>query len=165
MFGKAVHFLKSNINEFKDFAFKGNLIQLAIGVVLGGAFGKLISSFVDNLFLPLLSVFGADAKNDAAAGYMSWQWRGIKVGAFLGDLISFLIIALAIFILMVKVIGWIVKLSVRQQVEETAGPTTKTCPHCLNTVPALATRCGFCTSDIRETLTPPALGDATATPS
>src|SRR5688572_28319519 len=117
MFRKAVGFLKSNVNEFKEFAFKGNLIQLAIGVVLGGAFGKLITSFVDNLFLPLLSAFGADPKVAGQAGYVAWQWRGIKFGAFLADLIGFLIIAVAIFILMVKVIGWIIKLSVRQQTE------------------------------------------------
>src|SRR3954471_10519384 len=160
MFGKAVGVLKTNLNEFKEFAFKGNLIQLAIGVVLGGAFGKLITSFVDNLFLPVLSVFGADAKNPGHAGYTSWQWRGVKFGPFLGDLISFLIIAVAIFLLMVKVIGWIVKLSARQQAGEAPGPTTKTCPHCLNTVPLLAARCGFCTSDIKETVPPPAAANA-----
>jgi large conductance mechanosensitive channel len=148
MFRKALGVIKTNLNEFKEFAFKGNLIQLAIGVVLGGAFGNLIKSFVDNLFLPLISVFNADATK--GAGYTQWQFKGIKFGAFLGDLISFLIIALAIFLLMVKVIGWIVKLSARQQAGETAEPTTKTCPYCMNTIPVLATRCGFCTSDLRE---------------
>jgi large conductance mechanosensitive channel len=161
MFGKAVGVLKANLNEFKDFAFKGNLIQLAIGVVLGGAFGKLITSFVDNLFLPLISVFNADAVK--GAGYTQWQWRGIKFGQFLGDFISFLIIAIAIFLLMVKTIGWIVKLSARQQAGATAEPTTKTCPFCLNTVPILATRCGFCTSDIQHTVAP-AVTEAAATP-
>ncbi|HEY7118549.1 MAG TPA: large conductance mechanosensitive channel protein MscL [Tepidisphaeraceae bacterium] len=155
MFTKAVGVFKSNLNEFKEFAFKGNLIQLAIGVVLGGAFGKLITSFVDNLFLPVLSVFGADPKNQGAAGYANWSWRGIKFGAFLGDLISFLIIATAIFLLMVKVIGWIVKLSARTQSEEPAEATTKTCPYCMNTVPIKAVRCGFCTSDITETAAAP----------
>ena len=162
MFAKAVGFLKANLNEFKEFAFKGNLVQLAIGVVLGGAFGKLITSFVDNLFLPVLSVVGADPKNPGAAGYTAWQWRGIKFGAFLGDLISFLIVALAIFVLMVKVIGWIVKLSARQQTEVTANPTTKTCPFCLNTIPILATRCGHCTSDVKETV--PGAAPTTTTP-
>jgi large conductance mechanosensitive channel len=148
MFSKALGVIKNNLNEFKEFAFKGNLIQLAIGVVLGGAFGNLIKSFVDNLFLPLISVFNADAAK--GAGYTQWQFKGIKFGAFLGDLISFLIIALAIFLLMVKVIGWIVRLSARQQREETAEPTTKTCAFCMNTIPVMAIRCGFCTSDLRE---------------
>ena len=154
MFGKATGVLKANLNEFKEFAFKGNLIQLAIGVVLGGAFGNLIKSFVDNLFLPLISIFNADAAK--GAGYTQWQFRGIKFGAFLGDLISFLIIALAIFLLMVKVIGWIVKLSARQQRQETADATTKTCPYCMNTIPIKASRCGFCTSDLNDAMTPAA---------
>lgn len=152
MFGKAIGVLKANLNEFKEFAFKGNLIQLAIGVVLGGAFGNLIKSFVDNLFLPLISVFNADAAK--GAGYTQWQFKGIKFGAFLGDLISFLIIALAIFILMVKVIGWIVKLSARQQKQETADATTKTCPYCMNTIPVKASRCGFCTSALNDAAMP-----------
>jgi large conductance mechanosensitive channel len=160
MFAKPLNVLKSNLNEFKDFAFKGNLIQLAIGVVLGGAFGKLITSFVDNLFLPLISVFSADAVK--GAGYTQWQWRGIKFGQFLGDLVSFLIVALAIFLLMVKSIGWIVKLSRHQQTQTPADPTTKTCPFCLNTIPILATRCGFCTSDISNTV-PAAIPPPTAT--
>ena len=154
MFGKAIGVLKANLNEFKEFAFKGNLIQLAIGVVLGGAFGNLIKSFVDNLFLPLISIFNADAAK--GAGYTQWQFRGIKFGAFLGDLISFLIIALAIFLLMVKVIGWIVKLSARQQKQETADATTKTCPYCMNTIPIKASRCGFCTSDLDDAAMPAA---------
>ena len=160
MFAKPIGVLKTNLNEFKEFAFKGNLIQLAIGVVLGGAFGKLIASFVDNLFLPLISVFHADAAK--GAGYTQWQWRGIKFGQFLGDLIGFLIVALAIFILMVKTIGWIVRLSARQQTVEAAEPTTKTCPFCMNTVPVKARRCGFCTSDIADTVPPDAAAVVTA---
>src|SRR5215217_3738037 len=146
MFNKARAVIRGNFNEFKEFAFKGNLIQLAIGVVLGGAFGNLIKSFVDNLFMPLISVFNADAAK--GAGYTRWQFRGIKIGAFLGDLISFLIIALAIFLLMVKVIGWIVKLSERNRPKTPGEPTSKTCPFCINTIPYQATRCGFCTSDL-----------------
>jgi large conductance mechanosensitive channel len=146
MFKKARDVLKENLAEFKEFAFKGNLIQLAIGVVLGGAFGTLIKSFVDNVFMPLISVFNASESKDA--GYTHWQVKGIKFGAFLGDLVSFLIIALAIFILMVKTIGWIVKLSERRRGKVPGEPTTKTCPYCINTIPYQATRCGFCTSDL-----------------
>src|SRR3954469_7042382 len=109
MFGRAITFLKGNLNEFWEFAFKGNLISLAIGVVLGGAFGKLITSFVDNIFMPLISLFSASPEK--GAGYTQWAWRGVKIGPFLADLISFLIIAIAIFVMMVKVVGWIVKLT------------------------------------------------------
>ena len=146
MFSKAVGVLKSNLNEFKEFAFKGNLIQLAIGVVLGGAFGGLITSFVNNLFMPIINIVTGGGKKEG--GYLRWEWLGIKFGPFIGDLISFLIIALAIFLLMVKVVGLIAKLSARKQANEPVDATTKTCPYCMNTVPIKATRCGFCTSDI-----------------
>jgi large conductance mechanosensitive channel len=146
MFKKAIGVIRENFSEFKEFAFKGNMIQLAIGVVLGGAFGNLIKSFVDNLFMPLISVFNADAAK--GAGYTHWQFRGIKIGAFIGDLVSFLIIAVAIFLLMVKVVGLIVKLSERRHPKTPGEPTTKTCPYCVNTIPYQATRCGFCTSDL-----------------
>src|SRR5256885_2564006 len=144
MFKRAIGVLKGNLNEFKEFAFKGNLVQLAIAVVLGGAFGTLIKSFVDNLFLPLLTVFGAKSES-GLPGYARWEFRGIHFGQFLADLISFLIIALAIFLLMVKVVGWIVKLS---KGSETTAPTEKDCPFCLMKIPVMATKCGHCTADL-----------------
>ncbi|HYE18416.1 MAG TPA: large conductance mechanosensitive channel protein MscL [Tepidisphaeraceae bacterium] len=162
MFKRAVGVLKANANEFKEFAFKGNLIQLAIAVVLGGAFGDLIKSFVGNLFTPLLSVFGADPANKMA-GYASWNWRGINFGLFLADLISFLIIALAIFLLMVKVVGALGRLTVKLKTDGTpSDPTDKECPYCLMKVPYKARRCGHCTSDISDT--PGAPGAAPAVP-
>ena len=147
MFARAVSFLKANLNEFWEFAFKGNLIALAIGVVLGGAFGKLITSFVENIFMPVISLVSASPEK--GAGYMAWQWRGVKVGAFLADLISFLIIAAAIFLLMVKVVGWIVKLTQKMQPPASPDePTEKECPLCLMKIPARAVRCGHCTADL-----------------
>ena len=146
MFGKAIGVLKANLNEFKEFAFKGNLIQLAIGVVLGGAFGGLITSFVNNLFMPVINFITGGGNRPG--GYLSWQWKGIMFGKFLGDLIGFLIVALAIFLFMVKVVELIARLSARKQATEPVDATTKTCPYCMNTVAIKATRCGFCTSEI-----------------
>jgi large conductance mechanosensitive channel len=141
-----IKFLKANLAEFWEFAFKGNLISLAIGVVLGGAFGALIKSFVDNIFMPIISLFSA---SPGGAGYTRWEWRGIHFGVFLGDLISFLIIALAIFVLMVKVVGWLVKLTQKAQPQtKPADPTEKECPLCLMKIPAKAVRCGHCTADL-----------------
>src|SRR6476661_8725267 len=97
-----IKFLKANLGEFWEFAFKGNLISLAIGVVLGGAFGKLITSFVDNLFMPMIAL-PSRYMGKGGTGYLGWEWQGVKYGLFIGDLISFLIIAAAIFVLMVKV--------------------------------------------------------------
>jgi large conductance mechanosensitive channel len=147
MFKRAVTFLKGNLNEFWEFAFKGNLISLAIGVVLGGAFGSLIKSFVDNIFMPLISFAGADATK--GAGYTQWQWHGVKFGAFIADLISFLIVALAIFLMMVKVVGWVVKLTKKMQgPTDPAQPTEKECPYCLMKIPLKAVKCGHCTADL-----------------
>jgi large conductance mechanosensitive channel len=143
MFHRAIDVFRKNIQEFKDFAFKGNLIQLAIGVVLGTAFGGLIKSFVDNIFMPLLSVFGA--QGSGVPGYARWEVRGIHFGQFLADLISFLLVALAIFLLMVKVVGWIVKLSKGSQ---DVAPTEKDCPYCLMKIPIKASKCAHCTVDL-----------------
>jgi large conductance mechanosensitive channel len=141
-----IKFLKANLAEFWEFAFKGNLISLAIGVVLGTAFGKLITSFVNNIFMPLISLFTG---KPGQAGYERWEWHGIQFGVFVGDLISFLIIALAIFVLMVKVVGWLVKLTQKSQGPATpAEPTEKECPLCLMKIPVKATRCGHCTADL-----------------
>jgi large conductance mechanosensitive channel len=138
-----IKFLKANLGEFWEFAFKGNLISLAIGVVLGGAFGALIKSFVDNIFMPIISLFSASPEG---AGYTRWAWKGIHFGVFIGDLISFLIIALAIFLLMVKVVGWVVKLT--RKPAAPSDPTEKECPLCLMKIPARAVRCGHCTADL-----------------
>lgn len=148
MISRAVTFLRANLKEFWEFAFKGNLISLAIGVVLGTAFGKLITSFVDNIFMPTISVFSSKAGK--GGGYTHWEWYGIKVGLFLGDLINFLIVATAIFILMVKVVGWIVKLTQKAQgPADAAEPTEKECPLCLMKIPIKAVKCGHCTADLR----------------
>jgi large conductance mechanosensitive channel len=147
MFKRPLGYLRSNLTEFWEFAFKGNLISLAIGVVLGGAFGDLIKSFVGNIFMPVISLFGADATK--GAGYMQWQWRGIKLGAFLGDLVSFLIVATAIFLLMVKVVGWIVSLTKKAQGPPPPdAPAEKECPLCLMKIPVRAVKCGHCTADL-----------------
>ncbi len=151
MLKKPIAFLRNNMTEFGNFAFKGNLIQLAIGVVLGVAFGKLVTSFVDNLFMPLLSVF-TRAAGEGTPGYLHWQWQGIRFGAFLGDLINFLIVALAIFVLMVKVIGWIISFTKKAAGTQTAPsePTEKECPLCLMKIPLKASRCGHCAADLPQ---------------
>jgi large conductance mechanosensitive channel len=149
MFQRALEVFRKNFQEFKDFAFKGNLIQLAIGVVLGGAFGGLIKSFVENIFMPLLSVFGA--QGSGVPGYARWEVRGIHFGQFIADLIGFLIVALAIFLLMVKVVGWIARLS--KGSKDTA-PTEKDCPYCLMKIPVKAIKCAHCTADLHQQETP-----------
>ncbi len=98
----------SLFDEFKNFAFKGNVIDLAVGVIIGGAFGKIVSSLVDNVIMPLVSVV-----MPGDGSYKDWSFvlgdKKIPFGAFLGDVVSFLILALALFIFIVKFLGWIMK--------------------------------------------------------
>ncbi len=98
----------SLFEEFKNFAFKGNVIDLAVGVIIGGAFGKIVSSLVDNIIMPLVSVV---LPGDAS--YKDWAIKigekTIPYGAFLGDIVSFLLLALALFVFIVKFLGWIMK--------------------------------------------------------
>lgn len=101
----------SLFDEFKNFAFKGNVVDLAVGVIIGGAFGKIVSSMVDNLIMPLVSVVIPGDNS-----YKEWAFKigekSIPYGAFLGDIVSFVLLALALFIFIVKFLGWIMKTKV-----------------------------------------------------
>ncbi|HMP17346.1 MAG TPA: large conductance mechanosensitive channel protein MscL [Gemmatales bacterium] len=98
----------SLFEEFKAFAFKGNVIDLAVGVVIGAAFGKIIDSLVKNVFMPLISVIMPGENS-----YEKWVWvingKPIPYGAFLADVVSFLVVALALFIFVVKFLGWVMR--------------------------------------------------------
>jgi large conductance mechanosensitive channel len=137
---------KSFFREFKEFAVRGNVLDMAIGIIIGGAFGKIVSSFVDNVMMPPLGfVIGrVDFRDklirlgtDAAGKPVEW-----KLGLFLQSTIDFVIVAFAIF-LMLKAIN-------RMRTKEPPPPpNTKECPHCCTAIPLRATRCAHCTSDLK----------------
>ncbi|MFK8029162.1 MAG: large-conductance mechanosensitive channel protein MscL [Gammaproteobacteria bacterium] len=141
------------LQEFKEFAMRGNVMDMAIGIVLGGAFGKIVSSFVGDMLMPVLSKITGGVDFTKMFVSMSGQQyetlaaaeeagaAALKYGNFGQTIIDFLIIAFAIF-MVVKAIN-----SSKKE-EVAAEPTTKACPRCLNDVPLAATRCGFCTSDL-----------------
>jgi large conductance mechanosensitive channel len=137
------------IEDFKKFAFKGNVIDLAVGVVIGGAFGKIVSALVADLFMPVVALVlpsgdwrssgvvlrhAADPKDDVI----------IKYGDFFGAVLDFFVIAIVLFI----VISRLLKAAETRITgpKPTEAPTTKECPFCCETVPVKATRCKFCTS-------------------
>ena len=107
----------SLFDEFKNFAFKGNVIDLAIGVIIGAAFGKIIDSLVKNILMPFIGVL-LPGKH----GYLDWKWvingKEIPYGLFLGEVVNFLIVALALFLFIVKFLGWVM----RAKKEEVAVP-------------------------------------------
>ncbi len=139
--------------EFKEFALKGNVLDMAVGIIIGAAFGTVVKSLVDDIVMPPIGLLlgrvdfsnlfvnlsgqelssVADAKKAGAAV--------IAYGAFLNNVLSFLIVALAVFML-VKAVN-----RFRHKQEE-AAPETKDCPHCLSSIPLQATRCPHCTSEL-----------------
>lgn len=90
--------------EFKNFAFKGNVIDLAVGVIIGTAFGKIVDSLVKNVIMPLVSL-----ALPANHGYLEWKWRGVAYGQFIGEVVNFLIVAAVLFLFIVKFLGWVMK--------------------------------------------------------
>lgn len=98
----------SLVQEFKNFAFKGNVIDLAIGVIIGVAFGKIVDSLVKQIIMPLISVV-LPSESD----YVTWKWvfggQEVPYGVFLGEVVNFLIVAVVLFIFVVKFLGWIMK--------------------------------------------------------
>jgi large conductance mechanosensitive channel len=105
------------LEEFKNFAFKGNVVDLAIGVIIGAAFGKIIDSLVKHIIMPLVSVVMPGQQ-----GYLGWKWvidgKDVPYGLFIGEIVNFLIVALALYIFIVKFIGMIMK----NKQEEVAAP-------------------------------------------
>jgi large conductance mechanosensitive channel len=94
--------------EFRNFAFKGNVIDLAVGVIIGAAFGAIIKSLVDNIIMPLVSVV-----LPAEQGYKTWkvavEGKDVPYGLFIADVLNFLIVALVLFLFIVKFLGWLMK--------------------------------------------------------
>jgi len=126
-------------DEFKAFIMKGNVIDLAVAVVVGGAFGKIVTAFVDGVVMPLVTlVLPANIK------WEEWVLGKFRIGAVLGATVNFLIISLVIFLVLVKLLQ---KVS-RKKEEAPVAPTTRECPACLEQVPLKATRCKHCTSQL-----------------
>jgi len=128
------------IKEFRDFLLRGNVIDLAVAVVIGAAFGAVVTSFTGDILTPLLGLIGVPDFSSLAfeAGKAT-----VKYGVFLNALISFVLVAAAIFFLIVKPMNVLEQM--RQRHEEPPSPTTKTCTECASQIPLTARRCPFCT--------------------
>ena len=113
----AVKFAGNLLTEFKNFALKGNMVDLAVAVIIGGAFGKVVGSLVENIFMPAIA---AAIGTDPVKSYRGWEWMGIRYGMFIADLFNFLVVALAVFIAVVKVLGFLMNMRKKEAVEPTA---------------------------------------------
>jgi large conductance mechanosensitive channel len=150
------------LKEFKEFAMRGNVVDMAVGIIIGAAFGTIVKSLVSDIIMPPIGLLlgNVDFSNlfivlkggttsgpyaslaeAKAAGAVS-----INFGVFLDTVISFIIVAFALFLL----IRSINKLK-RKEEASPPEPTTKECPYCFSTIPIKATRCGHCTSELKTT--------------
>ncbi|MGN0153587.1 MAG: large conductance mechanosensitive channel protein MscL [Lachnospiraceae bacterium] len=134
--------MKKFIEEFKAFALKGNVMDMAVGVIIGGAFSGIVTSLTDNFINPLLVFL------TGGTGYHLYSWAQISAyaSAFLSSVVNFLIMAFILFCLM-KTINKALSLG-KKPAEE--APTTKKCPYCKGEIPIDATKCMHCTSDVPE---------------
>jgi large conductance mechanosensitive channel len=141
------------LKEFRDFAMRGNVIDLAVGVIIGGAFGKIISSLVTDVIMPPVGLLlhGVDFSNlfislngQVYTTIADAQKAGaptLNYGNFINNIIDFLIVAFIIF-LFIRAINRL------QKPAPAAAPTTKDCPYCFSSIPIKATRCPQCTSEL-----------------
>jgi len=144
------------VKDFQTFVMKGNIFDLAVGVIIGGAFGKIVSSFVESIIMPLVSVFIpggswreaklvlgtiADPKNPGKQ-----IENAILIGQFFGGLLDFVIIAFVIF-LMIRALA-----KVKRKEDKIEAADTKECPYCCSIVPIAATKCSHCTSELPPTM-------------
>jgi large conductance mechanosensitive channel len=136
-------------NEFKKFAFKGNLLDLAVAVVIGNAFGAVVNSLVKDVIMPVVSyAVGLVGKDGKLESYKQWHIGQVEIGPFLAELFHFLIVALAMFVLVVKLFGTM------QRLLSPHGDThsNKECPYCLSVIPVAAVKCAHCTADLAESV-------------
>ena len=126
------------LKEFREFAIRGNVMDLAVAVIIGGAFGKIITSLVGDVLMPLIGLILGGVNFSELA--FTVGAAVVKWGAFVQSIIDFVIIAFVIFML--------VRAMNRLKREEPVTPTTKECPHCFTTIPLKAIRCPNCTSQL-----------------
>lgn len=131
------------LGEFKTFALKGNVMSMAVGVLIGGAFSGLVTSFTNNIITPILNCFG---KMDGEVANLAIKINGqsIQLGAFIADVINFIIMAFIVFLL-VKGMNKLAEVGTKK---EEPAPTTKECPFCKSQINKDATRCPHCTSEV-----------------
>jgi len=143
--------IKNFLNEFKTFAMRGNVMDMAVGIIIGAAFGKIVSSLVEDVIMPpigwvLGNVDFSDLKLILVQKSAEAEEVAIKYGAFLNTVISFIIVAFAVFIL-IKAINTLQAKMIKEEAE--AAPTTKKCPYCCSEISVEATRCPHCTSQVK----------------
>lgn len=143
------------LKEFRAFAMRGNVLDLAVGIILGAAFGRIVSSFVEDVLMPpigmamgrrdMSSLFIdlSGARHASIAEAKAAGAATLNYGLFLNSIVDFLIVAFVVFLIVRQVNR------ITGPAPESAAPSTRECPHCLSMIPALAHRCAHCTSELQ----------------
>ena len=144
------------LKEFREFAMRGNVVDMAVGIIIGAAFGKIVASLVADVIMPPIGVLlgGVDFSEwfitlsggsyPTLAAAQEAGAATLNVGLFINAVVNFVIIAFAVFLL----IRGINRLKRKEEAGEAPSPTTKACPYCVSTIPLSATRCAHCTSQL-----------------
>lgn len=134
----------SLVSEFKDFVLRGNVVDLAVGVAIGAGFSKVVNAIVADIITPLVGIPG---KLDFNGKYASVHFHGATflIGDVISNTITFLMLALIIFLFVVKPVNFLMAHSKSQEPE---ADTTRECPECLSKIPVAAKRCAFCTTEV-----------------
>lgn len=131
------------MKDFKQFLLRGNLVDMATGIVVGVAFAAVVTAFVGDLITPLIAAIGG--QHDFSSLKFTVHNSTFKYGDFINALLAFVIIAAVIFFLVIKPVN---RLMARYKTEPEVEQTTKDCPHCLSAIPIAASKCAFCTADL-----------------
>jgi large conductance mechanosensitive channel len=137
------------LKEFKEFAMKGNVVDMAVGVIIGTAFGKIVTSLVNDVVMPPISMLMGSGRFEGLTWVLSPAVDdkaavALNLGNFVNSVLDFTIVAFVIFM----VINQINRFKAKPAPAPTAAPTTKECPRCVSSIPLKATRCPHCTSEI-----------------
>ncbi len=143
---------RSNLSDFQKFILRGNVVDLAVGIMIGAAFSGVVNALVGDIITPLIPI----SKNGLSAWTIPVAYTGgtVHIGTFINTIISFLILAFVIYFFIVKPVNALMALHKPKAAE---APTTRDCPYCLSTIPLHATRCAYCTAQL-----PPAEQDRTS---
>lgn len=133
------------LKEFRDFVLRGNVIELAVAVVIGAAFGALVTAFVSSLITPLIAAIGGEPDFSELA--FTINGSRFTYGVFINAVISFLIIAAVVFFFVVRPLN---ALMARLRPEPAVDRVVRPCPECLSDIPEAARRCAFCTAEVRS---------------
>lgn len=134
------------LGGFRTFILRGNVVDLAVGIIIGAAFGTVVSSLVSSVITPLIPVPGGSLAT-WTVGPIPWTHQKVLIGTFINAIISFIIIAFVVYFFVVLPVN---SLTARFKPKEVPAPaTTRECPYCLSTIPRQATRCPDCTSQVQ----------------